>query len=456
MAVKEQVREHLLTLLARPGAEELPSIRVLARRLDCSCGTVQAAVKELVAQGRIFPRQGAGLFAAPREQAAALPQRQNAQSVLQWLEERVRQGGLLPGGRFPSLKLLAARCGCGPVLMGKVVRGMASRGEIERDGAGWRLRRVRRNVGRPRIYALAQEDGSGALLVRSDREVDFWRDLGRECLEWAIDLEIVPVQSYGPRRGVPSLERSRVTGLVLSTLHLAQAQEFVADLERLHLPMAVWMESPQQRIRHGQGTLLCDIGYSRHAGAAMGRRLATGEPKENGGVAWISPFHGASWSRERLEGLREGLGAERPLESFCLDLVSEWDLRPGFGEVAARLEQALPGWEASDSLQEDLARNAVSQRLAGIMEPLFRRALDSGASTWVLANDPCALLARQWLLKRGHARHLCGFDDLFEATLKGITSYRFPTAELARAMIRHCLAPEKKGRRVALEGVVVR
>lgn len=453
MAVKEQVREHLLALLAQAGVNALPSIRVLARQLDCSCGTVQAAVKELVAAGKIFPRRGAGLFAVPREQTAALPARQNARSVREWLEDKVRQGGLLSGGRFPSLKLLAARCGCGAVLMGKVVRGMASRGEIERDGAGWRLRRVRRSTDRPRIVALAQEDGNGVLLVRSDREVDFWRDLGRECLEWAIDLEIVPVQSYGPQRRVPSLDRSQVTGLVLSTLHLAQAQEHVTVLERLHLPMAVWMESPQQRIRHGQGTLLHDIGYSRHAGAAMGRRLATADP---GGVVWISPFHGASWSRERLEGLREGLGAARPLESYCLDLVSEWDLRPGFGEVTARLEQALPDWDASDALQEELARNAVAQRLGSLMEPLFQRALDSGAPIWVLANDPCALLARLWLLKRGHKRHLCGFDDLFEATLQGITSYRFPTAELARAMIRHCLAPEKKGRRVALEGVVVR
>jgi len=451
--ISERIRKHLLVAAGEAGSGRLPSIRALSRELDCSASTVQKVVAQLKEAGRLHSRPGGGLYASKPVPRRAVPVRRRLEGCLQELRRSATEGRLLAGGRFAPVKLLSERMEYSVGLVRKALAQLAEEGLVERDGRDWRLKRRIGPRTPLRLLAIGQEDGRGMLAVRSSREEDFWRELAREVGEWGLSFEILPMQSYGPDAAVPRIDAKDLAGIVLSTLHLGDAAGTVKALEAHRLPLAVWMESPEQRIEHGARTLLCDIGYSRHAGESMGRSLAA---KGISKVAWISPFHGASWSRERLDGLRHGLG--RAVEERCLDLLSDWELRPGVGEIEAAAATLLPGWDASRLFREEYAREAIARRLQALLEPVFEDLSGMEHQAWVLANDQCAQIARGWLESRcpGRKPVLCGFDDQFESMRLGTTSYRFPTREMAKAMVAHCLAPQRRSRRLALEGETVR
>lgn len=451
--ISERVLKNLLRAAGEAGNGRLPSIRAMAQELGCSASTVQKVVAAQKDAGQLHSRPGGGLYAAQPAARRRRPVRKTLEGCLQELRQQIAEGRLLAGGRFAPVKLLSERMDCSTALVRRAFAVLADEGTVERNGRDWRLKRRIERRTRLRLLAIGQEDGRGMLAVRSSREEDFWRELAREAGEWGLSLEILPMQSYGPDAAVPCFEGKDLAGIVLSTLHLGDAAGAVRSLEARRVPLAVWMESPEQRIEHGPRTLLCDIGYSRHAGESMGRMLAA---KGLHRVAWISPFHGARWSRERLDGLRQGLGRE--VEERCLGFLSDWELRPGVGEIEAAADGLLPGWDSSRLFREEFAREAVARRLQTIMEPAFEELSGQGHQAWVLANDQCALIARRWLEAHGKGGRpvLCGFDDQFESMRLGMISYRFPVREMAKAMVAHCLVPQMRSRRLALEGETVR
>jgi hypothetical protein len=377
-------------------------------------------------------------------------------AVRERIVQRMEKGDLLPGGQLPGTKALAVQVKASEALVRRALRALEDAGRIERTGRAWRtVRAGAPRSGRLRLVALAQNDGIGPLLVRTTREEDFWRDLARECVQWGLELEILPFQSYGPYARLPEIVRENLAGIVLSTLHLSGVEEIIRTLSQARVPLAVWTESLQSVALQGKRTLFCDLGQSHHAGRAMGRHL---KEKSISHAVWISPFDAAPWSHERQEGLRAGLGPQARIDKFCHSNVSDWDFRPGPGEVVALFEPALPDWIPSFPAQEEMAKESVSRRLNSVLLPSFEVALRTGAPAWVLANDQCALLARNWLTRHGGSRMpiLCGFDDLFESMRQGLVSYRFPTTEMVRAMVAHCLDPRARTRRLALTGIVVR
>jgi len=83
-------------------------------------------------------------------------------------------------------------------------------------------------------------------------------------------------------------------------------------------------------------------------------------------------------------------------------------------------------------------------RIRKDLAPLLERALASGATAWIAANDVCALHALGWLQEKGvkipGEVSLAGFDDTAEALRADLTSYRFASDSMARAMIRQILS----------------
>jgi LacI family transcriptional regulator len=98
-------------------------------------------------------------------------------------------------------------------------------------------------------------------------------------------------------------------------------------------------------------------------------------------------------------------------------------------------------------------------RIRKDITPLLEKALASGATAWIAANDVCALHALAWLQEKGVKLpgdvSLAGFDDTAEALRADLTSYRFASDSMARAMIRHILSPSTGPRVMRHEGVVV-
>jgi len=111
------------------------------------------------------------------------------------------------------------------------------------------------------------------------------------------------------------------------------------------------------------------------------------------------------------------------------------------------LEDAAPVADLVRPLMEALGRKRLIERFS----PDLETALASGATLWVAASDWVAQGCLGWLEAKGlrvpEDLALAGFDDSREALRRGLTSVRFDTQAMARAMVRQVLSPEGSRRR---------
>jgi DNA-binding LacI/PurR family transcriptional regulator len=179
-----------------------------------------------------------------------------------------------------------------------------------------------------------------------------------------------------------------------------------------------------------------DLAYSGESGALLARHSVLARHQR---IAWISPFHGAEWSRNRLAGLRANLPRGTEVHEALGPWVSEWDMLP-----------------LGDQGRAPAGRSRIFKRF----ERVLQQALDSRSSLWVAASDAVALHCLEWLASRGitvpgHLA-LAGFDDTREALRHGLTSVRFDVEAMARAMVRQVLMPGASRQRLTrYEGMVI-
>jgi len=203
------------------------------------------------------------------------------------------------------------------------------------------------------------------------------------------------------------------------------------------------------------------MAYGRESGAVLGGHPAI---RKHTRIAWISPFHGAEWSRNRLEGLRQSLPEGTLIHEALSPWVSEWDFQEAVWrdpEAWKRVRLDGVGREAHfPDLVRPLMEAIGCDRLLQSFSPSLDEALASGSSLWVAASDWVALACLDWLGAKGlrvpEDVALAGFDDSREALRHGLTSVRFDAQMMARAMVRQVLSPQAGGRRTLhYEGTVV-
>lgn len=376
------------------------------------------------------------------------PSRLTAQDLGERLVRELREGRHSWEVALPSLKELALLWGCHVQTASKALDAASGLGLLERRGRfHYPVRpQILRKTGTPHILCVGAVASDGHFWMDSDRESDFWRELGAQAAMAGVSLVRMP---WDAGRIVPG---PGAVGVVASTWHQHDPMVVCRALSRLRIPVCLWVEehileapSLDSRIRFH------DLGYATSIGAAVGRHLLE---LGHAHIAFLSPWQGSQWSRNRLQGLREAAqehGAR--VDAFCLEGESEWDrlipartdpvLVKHFPEAALRriLGDSVP--RVRDFVIAELGWNRVRQD----MVPLMERALESGATAWVAANDICALYALRWLRERGVAVpgriSVAGFDDFVEALRADLTSYRFSSAGMARAMIHQILTPSR-------------
>src|SRR5690606_9432753 len=217
-------------------------------------------------------------------------------------------------------------------------------------------------------------DPEGGLRLGSDREWEFWREIQAEATRNGLHPEVLPWDGL-----LPALA-SRPVGAVVSTWHMPDPHPLLSALHRLRLPTAVWLEHPlltSGRLPDRSPWLgFHDLAYGRESGMVLGSHPAL---KRHSRIAWISPFHGAEWSRNRLDGLRRSLPAGAVLHEALGPWVSEWDIQEavwkdpdewarllvrGRGEPAAVAHRAGPHMEAH--VQERLGKRFASAKAAAL------------------------------------------------------------------------------------------
>jgi hypothetical protein len=331
---------------------------------------------------------------------------------------------------------------------------------LERLGHAWLVARPRgRLPGMPVLLCLGAKDENGGLRLDSDREWEFWREIQAEATRNGLRPELHTWEGRLPNR------EGRTIGAVVSTWHLPDPHPLLHALHRARLPAAVWLENPLLSPGRppGWSTWLGfhDMAYGRESGAVLGRHPAIQRHER---IAWISPFNGAEWSRNRMAGLRRSLPKGTAFHEALGPWISEWDFQEAAWkdpEVWRRIElDGLgPNAHAADlarPLMELIGRN----RLIEPFTPALEAALGSGSTLWVAASDWVALICMDWLAERGIRipgdMALAGFDDSRAALRRGLTSVRFDAQAMARAMVRQVLSPEPgRNRIIHYEGTVV-
>jgi DNA-binding transcriptional regulator YhcF (GntR family) len=430
---------------ASASGSQLPAIRKLAASWGMSARTVQLAVAEAVRQGWLETRQGSGTWPrGARPEVRMLPSKMDCRRLVETIGAEIREGKYASGQALPAPKVLAQRYGIHPATVRKAFAMLQSQGAAERHGRTWTVSvpHSPRGGGSSVVLCIGAADAEGNLRMDTDREWDFWREIQVEAIRCGLEPRLVPWSD-----ALPDLDGA--FGAVVSTWHLTDSAPLLDALLRVRLPTAVWIANhehlPGKRYRQARSLWFHDQAFGREAGRTMARYVAGCEYRK---IAWISPFHGSAWSRNRLAGFREELPEGIELIEANREWVSEWDVQKDVfrdPEVLARLD--LSGIDHGGSvgvLARPLVEAITRDRCLGIFGPALETALESGASLWVVASDIASLWCWHWLRARDvripEGLAMMSFDDSREASRIGLTSLRFDVQGMARAMIRQILS----------------
>lgn len=433
--------------------QRLPSVRSISSTHHVSSREVVAALAELRRLDLVETRPGSGTWPKgklPKPPSAARP-RLDPSLLAEKLVAEVLAGRFSTRETLPPAKTLAMEWGCHPQTARAALRLVEAEGLLERSGRSWRKSRPRtvHQHKRASILLLGASDEQGRLRMDTDREIEFWREISNEAARNGLDTHRAVWTG-----SVVTVPRGAL-GIVVSTWHVSDARELILATRSCGLPVRTWQDGwsgPMQGISRDHPRLrIHDAALSADAGKAMGVHLLERGFRR---IAWISPFHGATWSRSREAGLRSVLETEGArVEAFTIDAVSEWDfLTKAWADPelwgtldAPALERLTRGRShpviarAAEQIGRKLILEAWSARL--------QEALDWQADAWVAANDLAAGIAHEWLQAPdripSRPRGLAGFDDATEALRQDLTSFRFDTAAMARSMIHGILSHRK-------------
>jgi DNA-binding LacI/PurR family transcriptional regulator/DNA-binding transcriptional regulator YhcF (GntR family) len=441
----------------------LPSVRSLAARFGAGTRTVQEGLELLKREGLIESRSRSGYWRAGQLPDLEPPEaRQGSHDFAARLAEEIRTGKHPWDVPLPSSKEQARIWGCHPQTAAKVFGVLCAQGLLQRRGRQHvpvRPKTARRVEG-PTILCLGAPAADGGIRIDTDRELDFWRDLGSLAAEAGLSLQREP---WRPGMAISS---KRVVGVVASAWHHHDPLALCRDLERIRLPVCVWIEEHtiQSKFRRSSRLRFHEQGYSAEIGSHLARHLFDLGHQH---LAYISPWHSSQWSRNRLRGIQEEAARRGGKVSVrVLEGESDWDhLAPAREDAALNakfprelLEELVEG-DAS-LLHEGSILELAWNRILRDTIPLLEGALADGATAWIGANDRCALQIHGWLASRGirvpQDISLAGFDDTAGALRADLTSFRFASADMARAMIRQILSHRGMSSTLTRhEGVVV-
>lgn len=407
----------------------LPSIRELAAEFGAAPLTVHRALRNLQAEGIVHGIDRKGYFwgngASVAPSGAETPGHRFAARFLADL----RQGAYHPWKELPSRKSIAQIYQVGARQAGQTLEGLAAAGILERRGRGFFLAPTVRNRPKTSVLVVIRCEPSGALLLDSEREIDFLKSVRRELAELDLGMIRVGYLEEGGGRFLTSdggdLRLDRIStpllGAIVSTWLVSDPQRLIDRLEPLKLPLSVWWEHtpaafPRRRVRAGLAGF--NLSFGESAGVAAGRHLGARGLLD---VAFVSPYHGNDWSPARLRGLRNTLAAHggRVRDFVDPSIHSPWDLLRRGG---------------SPSGQQRL----LDRLLLGFLDDPDLLAVP----TWVLVNDLAATAMHRLLRQRpGLHPHLVSFDNSSDSERIGLDSFEFHTDGMVRLMVHHLENP---------------
>lgn len=389
------------------------------------------------------------------------------------MRKDLEAGRWKPGEKLPPSPELCARLGLTQPTLRKVMRRLVEAGMVEPLTRGWKARGARTAAGSLRIALIRRCDEDGVSVGEAAREAFFRRALEQEAARVHMRIETWGASESGrlfhdgePFEGELA---ERAEGIVLSLWRIENDEQVFRRVAGTRIPIAVWDERPQGGRRPSFNRCRWFVsGYSPGAGRDIARYLLD---LGHRGIAFLSPYHGSSWSQKRLEGIRSVCDAAIPGASVR---VFSWDgawnpsqynpdpslVRRLVAPIGEELGKLLPDRFAT--IAESVEAALRDRSVLADVERLCAGALaDRTLTAWVAANDDIALLASAWLRSRGIAPgrdvSIAGFDNTPRAQEAGLTSFGFAEEELAVAMLAYLAAPSrwKSNGSVVVDGSLV-
>ncbi len=470
-AVREQLE------LARETTDgRLPSVRRLARIADVSHVTMLRALELLRNEGRLIIKQGSGCYSSEKR---GKPTRPSA-SGPKWYRTSQAIALDIASGRFaaretlPEAKSLLDIYGVSHRTLARALNRLCDEGILERDRT--RLRVTSSITGKRGIVLIcAAGDDEGNIALLSPRTFSLLEALRIECDRMGADAAMIVLERrfrFRPNlenveaRLVEASRREMILGgiLVQTVLPPPAVRSAVRWFEEHKRPLAVLDED-------GEGGPL-PSGSSFTRVFSMARPLRAGNDIGmfarsigHSRIAYLSPYHEARWSVQRLAGLKAAFGAEAQdavtahtaVDPNALD--SLWQpLNPTKSEMEALAARAVSKLALSPSSQtiltDDLLRVIRTHRqrllLRQVLSVQLKSILEADRYSLIVAgNDPVAIACLEMLREMRVAvpdeMAVIGFDDSPEAHAARLTSYNFGLQNAARALVNHVLGPRPHG-----------
>ncbi len=441
----------------------LPSARQCVKQTGLPMRAVRRAIENLREKGwlQVLPNKGLVRPGYARIEKDELQSRRSYHGVADRIIAAIQSGTWSAMPRLPQSQELQSIFAVSAPTLRKALAVLHKQGVLERSGGGWRIRESSNQATSDtlnEIWLVIAVNG-GRIRMDSHREIEFMRAVEEECRTRALRLRLVGVeQESGKMSGLPRENYRDPVGVLFSPWHMQDSASALRKVVAWGYPVSVWleMENPElwiNRWKTKQGMAFFSIGYGKSPGREVGRYLwERGHRK----VAYLSAFHGSTWSKDRCEGLREIVGDVEE----CVDMrfSNDWSFRDRIDEedwFCTETRQLLPPqWTRASikgegiSMQKwrdalgDLARDCD---IIGVMEPLVRKAMESKATAWVFSNDALAVFGLSLCIEIGLPREkwpeMVAFDNSPASFRNSIDSFEFGTRAMVQGMVRHVLAP---------------
>jgi hypothetical protein len=474
----------------------LPGLRELSSEAKVAYGTMAKTVARLARSGAITARRKAGLIlhSRPTFERRSAPPLVAAQP--RWQETRTRLYKDLLDGVHPAdgvllAKELKRRYGVCHATVSAALGDLGRRGVLVRKGRGY-VRPQRWSAGSS-IALICWGDPEDGVAFPSTRTRWHLRALEAECSRVGVDLLVWPMGLDGSiwalRDGRDPLgDRDPLRpclGFIVWSMPVPYASlaRTYARLGRTGRPVAI-LDEAERSVREQLGaqrrTRVFSMAVSTLGGRAVGkyllelghRRIAyisitstrTDIASDNRFVGLAQAINDAGFSdrasAHALEDRSDTGALERQAEALRGEVTSAITTR------LARTAHSSLATTFSRMLTLDITSALRWEALSSDLERMLCQvARDTSVTAWVCYNDQLALQCVDYLRTHGvrvpEDVSVIGFDDSFEASLNGLSSYSFGGAAYMKAMVGFLLDPTSSlyrtepGRPVEIDGVVV-
>jgi DNA-binding GntR family transcriptional regulator len=485
--------------------EFLPPVARIARDAGVSIVTMWKAVSALKDEGILQGKHGertriatsqatVRFYNESRPDTGASATGETAlmwQKVKRALKHDVFKATFGSAGILPTIKELQARFGTAYPTIKKALHSLCTEQVIEPYRRGYRRCTVKQRRRFSRVVALIRTYQSGSIPIWDFDEM-ILRGFETECAHAGMTISIITYTEKDDsllfsdiRTGRPCTidEDDGLAGYILFVqTRYSLTENMLQYLSRRKRPVAILDEIdgwqlPRMLARNPLVQVFSAVAMPKAARKVAHHLLDLGHRS----IAYISPFHGSRWSRQRLEALTaayDNAGYRKAVHPFTIDDSSSiLDYR----EKAARhanvqelmtfyrswKEKAPPDFQSQldPGLQIGITMASCRAELYAGMTDLLRKALSQpGITAWVAANDQAAQIIQKFLnIKRistPDGLSYISFDDTLDSLKMRITSYNPNLAALATLIFNFLLYPRttvlpQKNRKIIVEGAII-